>query len=89
MFLILKKIDDSSSLMTKLTTIRHFLFDFFANRVQQYKLERKHDLQLICFHLARSRLRLLIRLTRSRIDEMSRLRDLIYSIYIRCEDLSH
>jgi hypothetical protein len=32
--LILKKIDESFSLMTKLTMICHLFFDFFANRVQ-------------------------------------------------------
>ncbi len=75
--------------MTKLTMIRHFLFDLSANRVQQQKLEHKRDLQLACYRFSLSRLRLLIRLTRNRIDEMSRLRDLIYSIDIRCEDSNH
>ena len=62
-------------------TIRHFFFDFQTNLVQRCRLEHKHDLFSVCLHFQRSRLRLLIRLTRNRVDEMNRLQNFVYLIY--------
>ncbi len=68
-------------------TIRHF--DSFAKLIQHYKHDREHDLLLMYLHSSRSRLRLLIHSTRNRVDEMSRLQNFVYSIYIQFEDLNH